>query len=224
MKSLAKHGMTVAICLTLTLSGCGGKKTGDGKAGDNGKNGGTKIDHSSPEKVTESFKAALSKDDWPTAFKCMTPESQEMLVSLVLLPVQVATAFSKKAGKEDPKMAGLKDVLKKHGVDLEKDDPGIKNVSDKGTLFADVVNWMKENAPPDKKEQGFDKMKEQMAKTQITDAKIDGDSATAVLKVEGKPDETAYFKKIDDKWYIDFVKTMQNKKPSRGKGAPPFPN
>lgn len=201
--------------LALSIAGCGGgddaKKDGDDK------NGGTTVDLSTPQKTAESFKAAIESEDWAQVFKCITPESQDMFAQIPVQTLKVAKAFGnfgKKDGKADPKLEKMEEVLKKHGVDLDAEKP-LANVSDKGALFADFMQLSKEEADPKKKGGPFARMKDDLSKTTFTNFEIDGDSATCDVKVEGKPDDKGFFKKIDDKWYVDFAESMKQKKRRR---------
>jgi hypothetical protein len=224
MNPLAKHGLLAAICLILALSGCS-KKTDNGKGGDKGKDAAATIDQSSPEKVAESFKAAAKAKDWNTMFACTTKESHMLTLHMLIFDVRVTfRAFGDKAQKES-----FEALMKKHGVDTSKkvgpNDDLTAGTKDKGALFGDLVDLIDKNTPKTKDGKPRKTLSERFSSVEFTNFKTDGDSATADQKVEGKPDETAYFKKIDDKWYIDFVKGMQNRKgyPRLEKGPPPFP-
>ena len=82
-------------------------------------------------------------------------------------------------------------------------------------MFADVVQWCKDNSPESNPIVG---VKDEFAKTQITDYKVDGEKATAVVKRDGKAVGTTYFKKIDGKWYFDFaLAVMMQKKQAKSR-------
>jgi hypothetical protein len=223
MKSLAKHGLLVALLVSLALTGCSGKKSGDGKGGDgkggdgkggdSGKGGAAKIDQSSPEKVAEAFKKAAKDKDWKTMFACVTEDSHKVLL---LPPMMIAgfSAFGDKSKKES-----LDALMKKHGIDpTKKTDPGedpTTGIKDKPALFGDLVEWVDKNGTKPKGGKPRKSFTEKIAGLELANFKTEGDTATADIMVDGKKKDTADFKKIDGKWYVH----MDRKQ----KRAPSFP-
>lgn len=217
-----KHFGSYAILfvLTLALAGCGGKtKTGEDAAdGKNGKDGGSTVDHSSPAAVAESFKSAMAEKDWTTAVACMDAESQDTFIGALTISAYGAIAFS----KDKSKTQSFEELFKKHGVDQKSARDGFKVVKDKGALVADIIDWIEKNMPTDKKEKGPASISEQFSQTEFSEFKSEGDTATAKVTspTSRKKVDTAYFKKIDGKWYVDLATYM---KKSMEKKAPPFP-
>lgn len=170
----------MAICLL--SAGCGGG-----------------VDQSSPQAVAEGFKNAAQNDDWPTAFTCLTDESQD----LMLMPVAIFGGFS----MANPKSEEAKDMqalLEKHGVDLNRSEDAFKDIKDKGALFGDFVAWSKKHA--DKKSPKKD-LKSQIADIKFENFQVDGDTATCD---SGK--HQTHFTKIDGKWYLDLATTMKTRR------------
>jgi hypothetical protein len=203
MKSFAKHGMTFAICLTLALSGCSGKKTGDGKGGDKGgdkgNGGAATIDQSSPEKVAEAFKKAAADKDWKTMFTCSTDNAKMILIMGPMSRAE-GVAFSDASKKES-----LDAILKKHGIDPTKkpgpDDDPMAGVKDKAALFADLTDWLDKNRPKSKNGKPRPSMVDRIANTEFNNFKTTGDTATAEMSSGGRK-MPIDFKKIDGKWYV----------------------
>jgi hypothetical protein len=202
MKTLAKHGLLAAMFLSLALPGCG-DKAGDGKDGKDGKDGGAAIDQSSPEKVAESFKAAVKAKDWKAVFACMTKESHKHLLGGLMVGAGFTAAFGDKKKKES-----FEALMKKHGVDMSKklgpDDDPTAGIKDKPAMFGDLVEWLDKNSSQKKgeKQKSFS---EQISSIELTNFKIDGDTATADATQDGKKKgEPTEFKKIDGKWYMHF--------------------
>lgn len=151
---------------------------------------------STPEAAFEGFKTAMQNEDFETGFTYLTPESQDMLLSVVMIPIGMMKAF----GQSPPELDA---VLEKHGIDLENGgDDALANVKNKGACFQDLLNVMKEEGGDDAKENPF--APDELKTATLTDVKIDGDSATG--KAAG---ETMHFTKIDGKWLIDMKKSME---------------
>jgi hypothetical protein len=225
MNSLARLVWLVVISCTLVLTGCGGKKSAHGKAGEDRKDGASKADHSSPEKVAESFKKAAKDKDWKTVFACSTDESQTMLLGLMMFFAWDGTfgeateesfnALLKKHGidpsrNSDAMTRFQASMEKKHGIDPSKkarinEDP-TTGIKDKGALFGDLMVFMEKN-PSKTKDGKFRKtfpeeFSETYSAVEFSNFKIDGATATTdVIRNGKKMGEPAEFKKIDGKWY-----------------------
>jgi len=165
---------------------------------------------STPENTFKGFKAAVSNDDWESAFKYLTSDSQDMLLGSVVM----ASTFSVGLSQDKEKGKDLEELLKKHGIkmDVEKKPAGdpsaamkslVTGVKDKGACFQELTKFMEEMSQGKEKDSGpADKIK----KTVFKDAKIEGDKATVTFTVDGEDQkEPMIFKKKDGKWFIDMV-------------------
>ena len=196
---------TALITMTVLVIGCG--KSEGPKGDENGKQG-KSIDQSTPEKVLESFKKAANNEDWTSAFACMTAESQVAFIKFVVVDAALT------AGADKSK--SFKSLIKKHGFELDQ-EPDFMSVDDKPALFGDLISWMKQNS--EKKEESFSMV---LAKTEFTNFKIEGDTATADTgsKTNGKDSEKIHFVRTNEKWYLNFAETIKSafaKKPASKK-------
>ncbi len=182
--------------------------------------------HATPEAAFDAMKAAAAKSDWKGVAGCMTAESQELLVGGMAMAGQFFAMGDKAKGEE------FNALLKKHGIDMEKEmkdisakgqgakDPdaakksmqgslqavGAK-VKDKPAAIAEIMQWMEKNS--DKK--GGNPMNEKLAGT-LKDMKTTGDTATGKVVTKGKDGKDMEgpinFKKISGSWLIDLTAGM----------------
>lgn len=221
MKKFTVHAALLA--LLVALAGCGKKTSNKSdenqKDAENGKSA-PSVDLSTPQKAAESFRKAAAAKDWKGAFACLTDESKDTLLMVMVLGSGFSTFGDEK------KAASLKELMKKHGIDEDKQKkkklaPGqmpFDDVKDKAALMADLSDWMEKNSGENGKK-GRKSMAEQMAASEFSNFKIEGDKATADVSVGGKKkSRPAEFKKIDGKWYLHMAM-----KAGPGAKAPPFP-
>jgi uncharacterized protein YpuA (DUF1002 family) len=164
------------------------------------------IDHSSPESVAMEFVEAMGKRQWERAFRCNTLATQQDMALLTIFPAGAV------AGKDEAKNTALYDLLKKYGVEDEKDIPKIKTMTDTKTLsglFGDVMTWVSQNASDDPAKQK--RILDRIAAGEHTDFQTEGDRATAKFhpKFRGKA-RTRHFLKVAGKWYIDVKKKVES--------------
>jgi len=233
MKDLARFALVFAVLVG--FSGCngkdkktegeektkteGGEKTKTGKGKGKKRGGSVTIDQSSPQKVTESFQKALKAKDWNGTFACLTESSQDTLAIGALMTAGFSTF-----GNEQRKTS-LDKVLKGHGLDVEgKKKPGahpLEGVASKPAFFGDLMEWLDNNPLPNKSGKSAGSFVDQLANAEITNFKIDGDTATADISMGGKKkSQPAEFKKIDGKWYISMEQRGGRVKRT---APPPFP-
>ena len=199
--------LLLAACLMFSIFAC----TGCGGGGSAG---------ATPEATFDSMKSAAAKKDWAGMIACTTVESQDELIGGMAIMYQLFGAIP---GQEE-KMKGARDILTKHGVNLEmaKDASPVGSteeamkalsagVKDKVSCAGELVAWVESNE--DMKKSGG--TPSDVLKKTLSDVKIEGDVATGKLtsKMDGKElTEEQRFKKVGGKWYADMTRK------SRGAG------
>ena len=171
--------------------------------------------YDSPEAVFEAAKAAAEKEDVEAFLKCMTEGTQEMFAGTMAMSAitmkQAGGLLKAVGGKEDKEaFENMSAVLDKHGLTDEyiKGLGGVRKVSkpqgvltellkpvkDKPAFVADIMKALE----PIQKDTGIPK---DVFAGELSNVKINGDSATAVVK-DSFPRPLA-FKKVDGSWLID---------------------
>lgn len=215
MKKLKAHVLLFA--LLASLAGCGEETSEPGAQGD----------PSSAEAVaeiqavTKKFKSAAAERDWETFLSCMDVESQYTFVGMTISMTQL---FSISADESEKK--SLNELLKRHGIEQPAKGGTRMKMSfkgvDKAALVGDILGWWEKNAPPaEGTTKGASPVKD-LAEMEISDVKVDGDTATATTNSSKETEKAMYFKKVGGKWYIDYAttvrKAMENmKRPPSGK-------
>ncbi|MHC4914367.1 MAG: DUF4878 domain-containing protein [Planctomycetota bacterium] len=167
---------------------------------------------STPEATFNAMKAAADAKDMRKFMKCLTPESQDMMVGGVVAVAVMTTEMAKAmGGKSDADMEAL---LKKHnvsGADVKAMNPssmeaGMKQlaakVKDKPGFMADFA------ALAEKKGKKEGVAMTGGAEGTLKDVKITGDTAkgTVVTTKDGKETtDTIEFRKVDGRWLIHMV-------------------
>ena len=213
--------MTKQICkftclafIAVTLFGCS-SKTGDEKTG-NGNGKAAAKSQATPQETYNNLKNAAENDNWSEALLYVTPDSQHIMLGGMIFVSTMVVGFSEDKAKQE----SFEKLLKQHGVNVDdKSSPAtlddieevmkalVGNVKDKGACLSALMDWMKKNMA-DKAGQ----LTEPITKIEIGEVKIDGDTATATITVDGKPDDPTIFAKIDGKWYIDILASEKAKK------------
>ncbi len=171
---------------SITLSGCGQKT------------------YESPTAVFEAAQAASSKRDMEDLMNCLTEESQETFVEMLVGFFGMMKGFAGLAGEELPEpIAKLDKVMKKHGLSdkvLEEMEDESYPVKNKAALVGDFFKGMElakaEELPP-----LWNGLIQQSGK--LEGISINGDSATAAA-VDGDTRKMVSFKKIGGGWLIHF--------------------
>ncbi|HZZ74038.1 MAG TPA: hypothetical protein VFE24_17425 [Pirellulales bacterium] len=175
---------------------------------------------STPEATFDGMKKAAAKKDWAGFASGLSSGSQDLMIG----------AFSMMSMPGIPgsdKLKGVSEVMTKHGVKpislndivavggdqgkvMDLISKSGENVKDKSACIGDVMGWMEKNADKDSPIKTEFKADEIAAST-ISDVKIDGNKATAMIKSKkDKPDEVD-FQKIDGKWYMDMAAKLHKK-------------
>ncbi len=151
---------------------------------------------STPQATFDAMKAAIKAKDMRKFTNCLTPESQKMMVSGLLMVSQMAKGFG---GKSDPDMDAL---LKKHGVaevNLKNLEEAAAKVKDKPGFMADFA------AMAEKKGKQGGMLTSSQAEGVLKDVKITGETAKGkvVTTKDGKEiTDTIEFRKVDGRWLI----------------------
>lgn len=177
-----------ALGILLTATGCG---SGTESA---------PASYSTPEEAFSAFKKAGETEDWKGMAMVLTPESQDGMCAVMMIGAAFAGMTDEAAGKE------VEAIMAKHGITEDSMSPEAKSppIKDKPAFIADMMSFMSKHA--DDSEDGSDMG---MPKGELTDLKIDGDSATA--KVD---DEPISFKKINGSWLIHMDELAEGMSPS----------
>ena len=170
---------------SITLSGCGQKT------------------YESPTAVFEAAQAASSKRDMEDLMNCLTEESQETFVEMLVGFFGMMKGFAGLAGEELPEpIAKLDKVMKKHGLSdkvLEEMEDESYPVKDKAALVGDFFKASGMGSKTRKLPPMWNTLTQPTGK--LADVSINGDTATATA-VDGDTREMVSFKKIDGGWLI----------------------
>ncbi len=165
--------------------------------------------------VAEKFKSALSQRDWTTALSCMDEESQAMFVGTTVMMAQLLSTSADESEKKS-----LDALLRRHGIEERpKGDATMKmplKSMEKTALVGDLFAWFEKNQPPAAGTtrngitiKGGGSPIEDIARTEFSDFKIDGGTASATSTTSMGTRKPFYFKRVEGKWYIDFATTMR---------------
>jgi|GEM_PF-3239214 len=141
--------------------------------------------HESPQAAYDAFSKAGQDGDWKALAAALTPESQEAMAAMLLLPAGMAAAFNESAGEE------LEQILERHELSGDALEGGASNlpVKDKPAFIADVAEWLMR--------QGGDSSDLGIPLGDLADVEIKGDSATA--SIGGEP---ISFRRMDGGWLV----------------------
>jgi len=159
--------------------------------------------YQSPTAVFEAAQAASAKRDMEGVMNCLTEESQETFVEMLVGFFGMMKGFVGLAGEELPEpIAKLDKVMKKHGLSdkvLEEMEGESYPVKDKAALVGDFFKAMKasktEELPP-----MWSSLIQPSGK--LEGISIDGDTATATA-VDGGTRVMIGFIKVGESWLIN---------------------
>ncbi len=156
--------------------------------------------YSTPQAAYDAFSSAAEQGDWKGAAMTLTPEAQDAMCVILLIPAGMMAAFDEEAGKE------LEAIMEKHGLSDDAMAPSAESlpVKDKPAFIGDVASWLTK--------QGSETADMGMPEGDLADVQIDGDTATA--NIDGEP---IAFRKINGSWliHLDGLNDMQ---PDMGEG------
>jgi len=203
--------LCLIICMTLFANGCGDDSKDESGGG---QETGGPIAQSTPKETFNGFQDAVSKDEWNAAFQYLTDDSKNAFLGIGTM---MAT-FSLLGTEGDEKAKELESIMEKHGV---KDDGKeqtlapekmmqamadmVADVKDKPALMKEIVAFMKKNSKDNKSPL------DDLFKEKFQEAKIEGDTATVSVTVDGNDGDPTVLKKIDGKWYIDIIASEARK-------------
>jgi hypothetical protein len=165
--------------------------------------GGGKYD--SPEACFRTMQVAAHNEDWPAVCDCLTADSQEELAGMLVM----AGTMMKMQSDSAP----VVEALEKHGVTDEAlqeqgasifamSNPGAlrglaKLVKDKAAFIADMIVAMQKLRSATQ----FNSQFENQIAGELSDVKVTGDEATAVVVgAEGKTKTPVEFRKTPEGW------------------------
>jgi len=183
------------------------------------------VGYDSPEEVYAAEQAARRNHDFGKAFDCLTPDSQEFHVGMILSGISAAkkqASLAKKApqGLErwQTHLQEMVELARRHGVDVAA-------LPDDVSVFdADACRALAVRFPVDNRREFFAEYWQMFTDAQesmtgkklyseeftLSELKYEGDSASAIKQRE---DETMQlpvaFKKINGKWFVDDVAKLK---------------
>ena len=206
-----------ACCLLVGLAGCSG--------------GSSSVGYESPEACFDGIRDAIAKKDYPKALASVTDETQNAFTAGLVMVGSMMKAFGgmaamgggPEAEKAKAAVTAINDTLEKYGVTDEKmtalmeENGGMMGmmqgppseetiakmasvVDDKvGFILSmiDVLTTVGDGQGPDPQE-----LIDALAKAKLVDVKIDGDTATAKVEVDGKDPQDIEFRKVAAGWKL----------------------
>ncbi|MCH8830122.1 MAG: hypothetical protein IID45_11155 [Planctomycetes bacterium] len=198
----------LALALFVTLAGCSDDETiGDGSER------GAAVDHSTPEKVAESFGRSLVRRDWKNALACVTEDTQGELTAGLAIDVIDAARSGK--GAEGTSAINL---VNKHGIQVGSTKPRFNDIKDKVAFINEAIEWAKRHSSADKPKYADRKIDARFSNFQTR-----GRAATAEMVLDAKPNtiEVIFFKKIGGNWYVDLHETANGNRERADRSSGP---
>jgi uncharacterized protein (TIGR03435 family) len=165
-----------------------------------------------PEATFESYKLALKDNDFKKVFDCLTQDSQDSwLIGTCLATSKVGMSDK---GAEAQKLLDKYGIIKfdfahiQAGQDPQKMLKGmIANVKDKPACFTELTTWIANASNQGPKISASEYLATILATDPATatlsDVKITGDTAAAMIKKKDGVSIPYTFQKINGKWLID---------------------
>jgi len=234
--------LTAAAMLTAEF-GC--SSSGEDKKKTPGESEGKAAQHETPEAVFQAAQMAMNEKDFGGFCNCLTPDARDSFAGSMVMMAMMTKAFAGMAATEgedakkkaDEALAGIDQVLAKHGLSEEQlkamDESGgeqdpreamkqlVTPIKDKGAFVGDMMaafEALGEGGPGGPAE---------VFNGNLVGLKIDGDSATATI--EGKKDgqdmsKPIAFKRVDNGWLIEMPTGRAGRPASRPPvgGEPPL--
>lgn len=182
-----------AAAIGVSLSGCG--------------------PHVTPQATFRTYQRAVARKDWKASLGCLTPASQDRIVTGLLAALAAASVLDKDAAatlKEhgvDPQGLGLNfmaGALANLGNPREAVAQGMRQslatIADKPAFVADAMSWLEQNNRQIADYFGM------AAEFELKDVDIDGDTATGTLSTPTVANATSIrFKHTGGRWLIDLT-------------------
>lgn len=194
-----KVGQWAIVLIAVACVGCSNQSGTPDKSGGSGSS--ATSGHATPEAAFQAFKRAMDAEDWKAAALCLVPESRYGLAFGLVMGASFST-FG-----DESKEQSLNQLLTKHGINLEEESGAegegdmeqammdmFKPVTDLPGLIGELGAWIKQNASGD--DQGG-----MMAVGELSEVKIEGDSATASVQSERGP-MPIEFRKTSSGWLV----------------------
>lgn len=161
--------------------------------------------HDSPEELAAAYQKAAAAEDWPELFSLLTEDSQNfMLESLFNSAVREA---KRNAATEQ----SWTRLMERHGL-KERTDAGSLTLERKTRLFADLLEWIRDNLLDDAKSKR--QFADRLTRIEFSDFEFrSSDSATAKVRLGGEKSPSRFhFTNVDGKWYADLVAANEDAK------------
>jgi hypothetical protein len=165
--------------------------------------------YDSPEATFATARGAAQAGEWKTFFGCLTPGAQRAMAAASLSITALAHGMSAATGQPNDQIAKIEAVFVKHGVSEEffkraesfsmPDSEELYRMVDKMPDVSAFLADLKAVSPRGGKTGALE---DWVAQGTLQDAKVSGDSATAVV-VMNKKKHPLRFQRIDGQWRID---------------------
>lgn len=174
-----------------------------------------------PQAVFDTFVKAGNEKNWRQMYSCLTENSGARLLlmfssfPLMMLEMQAQFAEGEEKAKAEKDLAAYKEMLKSHGLDLEKmaaldslpdDDEAqqrairelLGSVRDRAALFGGIMDFMSKQSDGEAFNMGEN--------VRLGDVRIDGDNATGTIRTVEDGEEQSQpitFKRANNRWFIE---------------------
>lgn len=179
----------------------------------------------SPAATFGTFKSSIAEKQWDRTLACLTPQSQDTFVGMLMMAAGFSTVGDEAKQKE------FEEMLNKHGVNPNQQQPAPGTSpqdamsqqladADKPALLGDLMTWMEDNLPENAQGQT---PADGLKNAELGDITTSEDTARGqVTQEEGRISPIA-FQKMDGKWYIDYETIMREQMQQQQNQQAPMP-
>jgi TM2 domain-containing membrane protein YozV len=154
----------------------------------------------SPADAWSGFQRAARENDHSAAFAYLTPESQDMVISMTIMGIAMKKAFAGANAGPDAEEERMKAVFEKYSISTDSGtsmDDQLSGVPDKSQLFEELMDASSDGS-------GDDEMDFGLPSGALTEVTITGDKATGTI--DG---EMLAFKRVAGAWLVDLQGAME---------------
>jgi hypothetical protein len=155
--------------------------------------------YKTPEEVYDAYVAARVRQDWKAAIECMTDETRDEMLTLLLLAVNLAHS-SAKTLEEKAQFIPILDVFEKYGP--------LESVKDRTAYYADLIAAIQRTPDNLLLQSAAKSLSVHYKDVKLEELKIQGDTATGVVVVQSSGKEVREqinFKKVGAGWKINLT-------------------